>query len=191
MNILKRIWVHLTVLGKARRNRGDLLGWLVRRPQLLLAQTGYETALLLMGRMPSQLKTLAVAKAAMMVNCEFCLDIGAEIARTEGIPEEKLKALLTYADSPVLTDDEKLVVELAAAVSASPAVVPDDLRTRLEARFTRAQIAELAAEVAWENQRARLNQALGVRPSGFSDGSFCLVPEPAGAASAAGDGRAG
>ena len=114
----------------------------------------------------------------MVVNCEFCLDIGAEIARAEGITEEKLRALLTYADSPVLSDDEKLVVEFAAAISSSPAVVPDDLRARLEARFSRAQIAELAAEVAWENQRARLNQALGVRPSGFSDGSFCLVPEP-------------
>ncbi len=177
MGILKRIWLHLRVLGKARRNRGDLLGWLVRRPQLLMAQGTYESALLLMGRVPSGLKSLATAKAAMVVNCEFCLDIGAEIARTEGIPQEKLEALLTYEDSPVLTDDEKLVVGFAAAISASPAVVPDELRERLEARFTRTQIAELAAEVAWENQRARLNQALAVRPAGFSDGSFCLMPE--------------
>jgi hypothetical protein len=33
--------------------------------------------------------------------------------------------------------------------------------------------------IAWENQRARLNQALGVRPSGFADGQFCLLPESA------------
>jgi AhpD family alkylhydroperoxidase len=187
MGILKRIWVFLKVMRKAHRNRGDLLGWLVRRPQLLVAQGTYETALLAMGRMPAQLKTLAVAKAAMIVNCEYCLDIGAEIARTEGISDEKLQALLTYADSPVLSDDEKLVVELAAAVSASPAIVSDDLRARLEARFSRSQIAELAAEIAWENQRARLNQALAVRPAGFSDGSFCLVPEPSAAGLA--DGR--
>lgn len=177
MGILKRVLGYLKVLRKARRNRGDLLGWLVRRPQLLLAQGTYESALMLMGRMPAQLKTLGVAKAAMIVNCEYCLDIGAEIARVEGISDEKLKALLDYEDSPVLSDDEKLVVAFAAAISASPAVVPDDLHSRLEARFSRAQIAELAAEVAWENQRARLNQALAVRPSGFSDGAFCLVPE--------------
>ncbi|RHW25607.1 carboxymuconolactone decarboxylase family protein [Nocardioides immobilis] len=179
MGIVKRIWAYLRVLRKARRHRGDLLGWLVRRPQLLVAQGTYESSLMLMGRMPAQLKSLAVAKSAMIVNCEYCLDIGAEIARAEGIPDEKLRALLTYADSPVLSDDEKLVVGFAAAVSASPAIVPDELRAQLEARFTRAQIAELAAEIAWENQRARLNQALAVRPSGFSDGSFCLVPEPA------------
>lgn len=180
MGILKRIWDHLRVLRKARRNRGDLLGWLSRRPQLLLAQGSYEVLLILMGRMPAQLKTLAAAKAAMVVSCEFCLDIGAELARIGGIAEEKLRALTTYADSPLLSDDEKLVVEFAAAISSSPAVVSDNLRERLESRFTRSQVTELAAEVAWENQRARLNQALGVRPSGFSDGSFCLVPEPAG-----------
>jgi AhpD family alkylhydroperoxidase len=179
MGIVKRIWHHLVIFRKARRNRGDLLGWLIRRPQLLLAQGTYESSLLLMGRVPSPLKSLAVAKAAMIVNCEFCLDIGAEIARTDGISQEKLEALLTYEDSPVLTDDEKLVVAFSAAVSASPAVVPDELRARLEARFSRAQIAELAAEIAWENQRARLNQALAIRPVGFSDGSFCLIPEPA------------
>lgn len=178
MGIVKRIWVYVRVMRKARRNRGDLVGWLLRRPQLLLAQGTYESSLLLMGRMPAELKTLAVAKAAMIVNCEYCLDIGAEIARTEGIPEEKLVALLEYDDHPALSGDEQLVVAFAAAVSASPAIVPDDLRARLDARFTRAQLAELAAEVAWENQRARLNQALGVRPAGFSDGSFCLIPEP-------------
>ncbi|GAA1535649.1 carboxymuconolactone decarboxylase family protein [Nocardioides humi] len=177
MGILKRIWVHLRVLGKAKRHRGDLLGWLVRRPQLLVAQGAYESSMLLMGRLPAQLKTLAVAKAAMVVHCEFCLDIGAEMARTEGIPEDKLLALLEPDGNQALSADEQLVVAFAAAISGSPAVVPDELRSRLEARFTRAQLAELAAEVAWENQRARLNQALGVRPAGFSDGSFCLIPQ--------------
>lgn len=180
MGILTRIWAFLRVLGKAKRNRGDLLGWLVRRPQLLLAQGTYESSLMLMGRVPAQLKTLAVAKAAMIVNCEYCLDIGAEIARAEGIPQEKLEALLAFEDSTVLSPDEKLVVAYAAAISASPALVPDDLRARLDARFSRAQLAELAAEIAWENQRARLNQALGVRPAGFSDGAYCLVAEPGG-----------
>lgn len=177
MGILRRLWVYARVMRKARRNRGDLLGWLVRRPQLLVAQGAYESSLLMMGRLPAELKTLAVAKAAMIVNCEYCLDIGAEIARTEGISEEKLVALLDHDGNPALTDDEQLVVAFSAAISSSPAVVSDDLRARLEARFTRSQLAELAAEVAWENQRARLNQALGVRPAGFSDGSFCLVPE--------------
>lgn len=39
------------------------------------------------------------------------------------------------------------------------------------------QLAELAAAIAWENHHGRLNQALGIRPAGFSDSAFCAVPE--------------
>jgi alkylhydroperoxidase family enzyme len=58
-------------------------------------------------------------------------------------------------------------------------VLPAARRNRLDllGRFSRAQLAELVAAIAWENHRARVNQALGVRPSGFSDGEFCAVPE--------------
>jgi alkylhydroperoxidase family enzyme len=59
-----------------------------------------------------------------------------------------------------------------------PAPVSDDLRRRLLQQFSRAQLAELTATIAWENYRGRLNQALGVRPSGFTDGMACALPEP-------------
>ena len=36
-------------------------------------------------------------------------------------------------------------------------------------------LTELAAAIAWENHQGRLNQVLGVRPSGFSDGAVCLL----------------
>jgi len=174
---LKRIWGHLFVLTRARRNRTDLMGWLVRRPQLLLATGTFESALLAMGRLPAELKTLATAKAAMVVECEFCLDIGAALARHEGVSEAKLRALPAYADSDEFDAVEKLVLDFAVAMSSTPALVPDDLRAALLTHFSRGQLAELGAEIAWENQRARLNQGLGVRPAGFSDGAFCLVPQ--------------
>lgn len=31
--------------------------------------------------------------------------------------------------------------------------------------------------VAWENQRARLNQALGIRPADCTDGAYCALPQ--------------
>lgn len=178
MRILGRIWSHLRVLRQARRNRTDLPGWLVRRPQLAIGVGVYESGLLAMGRVDTELKILATAKAAMVVNCEFCLDIGAALARHEGIGEDKLRALPTYAESPAFTDLEKLVIGYAKALSSTPAVVSGEMRAELLRHLSRAQLAELTAEIAWENQRARLNQGLGVRPAGFSDGSYCLIPEP-------------
>ena len=181
MSILRRIWTHLRVLTQARRHRTDLPGWLARRPQLFAAYATYEAVLLSMGRLDPELKVLAAAKAAAIVNCEFCLDIGSALAEREGVPEAKLRALPRYLDSDELTDLEKQVIAFAEAMSSTPAVVPDDLRDRRLAVLSRTQLAELAAEVAWENHRGRLHQGLGVRPAGFSDGAFCMLPEGPGA----------
>lgn len=69
------------------------------------------------------------------------------------------------------------MLELAEAMTRTPTEVPDERRARLLQRFTSAAVVELMATIAWVNQRGRLNQALGVRPSGFSDGTVCAVPE--------------
>lgn len=181
MRTLRRTWGHLRVVAKARRNRGDLMGWLARRPQLALGTGVFETALLGCGRTDSALKQLVSAKTAMLVNCEFCLDIGSALARVEGIDETKLRELTRYRDSSLFTPVEKLALQLAEEMTRTPARISDGLREQLLEHLTRAQVMELAAEIAWENQRARLNQGLGVRPAGFSDGSYCLLPEPSGA----------
>jgi AhpD family alkylhydroperoxidase len=150
---------------------------MARRPQLLLGTALYELAIGLSARVDDRLKVLAELKVAAMVACEYCLDIGSALARGSGVTERQLRDLPTYRTSDAYDADERLVIELAETLTAVPAVVPDDLRSRLEARFSRAQLAELAAVIAWENQRARLNQGLGVRPSGFSDGELCVLPE--------------
>jgi hypothetical protein len=55
--------------------------------------------------------------------------------------------------------------------------VPDELFARLREHFDDEQIVELTAAVAIENFRARFNDALGIPPSGFSEGMFCPVPD--------------
>ena len=72
---------------------------------------------------------------------------------------------------------EKLAIELAEAMTRTPVDVSDELRASLLEHFTAGQVAELAAAIAWENHRARLNRALGVRATGMSDGQVCVLPE--------------
>ena len=91
--------------------------------------------------------------------------------------EQQLTDLSRYQDSPAFNEVEKLVLDLATAMTSTPAEVPDELRQALAQRFSKSQMAELAATIAWENHRARLNRALGVRAMGFSDGAVCAVPE--------------
>lgn len=177
MRALARIWNYLIVLGKARRNRSDLPRWMVRRPQLLVATGIYETALLLSNRLDPKLKELAELKVASLVTCEFCLDIGSALARGSGVGEDQLRDLARYRESDAYSELEKLVIGYAEAVTATPAPNPEELRSALLTHLSRGQVAELAATIAWENQRARLNQALGVRSAGMSDGQVCALPQ--------------
>lgn len=63
--------------------------------------------------------------------------------------------------------DEKLVLELADAVTATPAPVTPQLRTRLEERFSTPELVELSAAIAWENYRARSIRVFGFVSEGF------------------------
>lgn len=94
-----------------------------------------------------------------------------------GVSEQDLADLARYESSDRFSDADKLVLDLTVAMCSTPADVPEELRQQLLQHFTKAQLAEIASTVAWENHRARINKALGVRPAGFSDGAFCMVPE--------------
>lgn len=93
-----------------------------------------------------------------------------------GIDDQTLADINRWQESGRFTDVEKLGMELADAMCATPAEVSDDLRARLLDHFTPAQLMELVSAIAWENHRARVNRALGVREVGFSDGAFCVLP---------------
>lgn len=177
MGLVSQMRLHARVLTAGRRNQADLVRWLVLRPQLLGAVAAYETALLASARIDARLKALAELKAGAVINCEYCLDIGSALAQAAGVTEAQLRALPSFRTSEQFSESEKLVLELAEAMTRVPTTVEDGLRERLLGRFSRAQLTELAAAIAWENHRARMNQALGVRPSGFSDGAFCAIPE--------------
>ncbi|QIS11020.1 carboxymuconolactone decarboxylase family protein [Nocardia arthritidis] len=179
MRALKRLWHYLKAFGSARRNRTDLAGWLIRRPQVLIGTMVYETVLMFSNRLEPRLKELAELKVAGLVNCEFCLDIGSALANSAGLSERQITDLPKYKSSDAYSELEKLVLAYAEAATATPPPLDiADLRTELLTHLSKGQLAELAATIAWENQRARLNQALGVRPTGMADGMACALPEP-------------
>ena len=177
MSVLGQMDSFRRVFPTARRNRADLFRWLRRRPQLLAAVGFHEVALAASARVDPRLKALAEIKAAALTNCEYCLDIGSAFSRALGVSDAQLRALPAFRESSAFDDTEKLVLEFADAMTRTPAHIGDDLRRSLLTAFSEAQVTELAAAIAWENHRGRLNQALGVRPSGFSDSDFCAVPE--------------
>ena len=109
---------------------------------------------------PKGSRLLAATKAAALPGCEFCMDIGSMISSRAGITEEQLRALPDYADEPAVHRDEKLVLDLAAGMTATPVDVPDELFARLREHFDEPQLVELAAEIA-----SRTTARASTRPS--------------------------
>ena len=50
----------------------------------------------------------------------------------------------------------------------TPTTVDDDLRERLQAEFSKKQLAELTHFIAVENLRARFNRGFDIQPEGYT-----------------------
>ena len=151
-------------------------------PELLGGILKIEQATAKAKRVDNGLKVLAQLKASTIIGCEYCIDLGSQIARRSGFSDEKLLALPHHRDSGLFSEIEMLVLDYAAAMTRTPAEVSDELFAALRAHLNQAQMVELTSVIALENMRSRFNWAMDVTAAGFSEGMVCAVPEPSSAA---------
>jgi 4-carboxymuconolactone decarboxylase len=147
-----------------------------RHPRLAFAFMRANRAAERTPHVPKLLAELAVLRAATMVGCEFCIDIGSEFARRSGLTDDQLRHLHDAHASGLFDADQLLVIDLAGAMSATPAKVDDELMERVQDRLGVKGTMELVQLIAWENTRARMNIALGLGAEGFSEGKACALP---------------
>jgi alkylhydroperoxidase family enzyme len=123
------------------------------------------------GRQVDQrLKDLAVMAAAGKIGCSWCLDFGYwEATMNHQVPVEKIRNVPDWWDSDLFTELERLVLGYAEAMTATPAAVTDEQVAMLLEHLSEAQLVELTAIIAVENQRSRINAALGLAAQGFKD----------------------
>ncbi len=120
------------------------------------------------------LRWLAIQATSAAIGCSWCIDYGYFESVQAGMDPAKVREVARWRDSEVYDDRERLVLEYAEAVNATPSAVDDDLAARLRQVFSDKEIVELAGWVALENYRSRFNAGLGLRSEGFSD--RCEVP---------------
>lgn len=146
---------------------------------LLFGYGALEKSLATRPRVPEPLRALVQLKSAVMQGCEMCQDIGSAEARAKGVKEAQLVDLHRYRDSEHFDELERLVLDLAVAMTVTPVQVDDELIAALRAHFDDGQLVELVQLVAVENLRSRFNAAFGLGAAGFSDGMVCARMEPA------------
>ena len=83
------------------------------------------------------------------------------MGRKAGLSDEKLRTV-PGDDRSSFNDTERLVIELADAMTETPANISDDLYCRLRKQFSEEQLMQLGAQIAFENYRARWNRIFNV-----------------------------
>jgi len=83
------------------------------------------------------------------------------VGRKAGLSDEKLLAV-PGQNMTLFNDTERLVIELADAMTDTPANISDDLYARLRKQFSEEQLMQLGAQIAFENYRARWNRIFDV-----------------------------
>ncbi|WP_207842928.1 carboxymuconolactone decarboxylase family protein [Williamsia soli] len=145
-------------------------------PGLLMAFGVSETAVEKASTaLPANIREIAVYRVAWTVGCSWCVDFGAMLQRLDDLDVDRLEHIADYQTSPLYSDDERAVIAYADAMTATPMTATDEQVADLQERFGNKGVIEVTYQIGLENQRARVNAALGITDQGFSTDS-CRVP---------------
>ncbi|MDA8123682.1 MAG: carboxymuconolactone decarboxylase family protein [Deltaproteobacteria bacterium] len=124
------------------------------------------------GKLNKRILKLVRLSASFAAGCPFCIDMNSAEWSEAGLVVAEIRALQEEADPesvPSLSTREKLAVRYARLISSTPLRFPPEYIGELTANFTEREIVVLASTAAQVNYWARLIQALGIPPAGFSD----------------------
>jgi alkylhydroperoxidase family enzyme len=100
------------------------------------------------------------------------MDINSARAAEANGSMDKVAELLTWRDSKLFSEAERVALEYAERVTYTDQQVDDAFFARLKQHYSEPQIVELTAAIAFENFRSKFNPSLGVEAQGF-----CMVPK--------------
>lgn len=173
MNPLLRLAVRIAERTAGRRMEpARLLAWY---PRAAIGSGVLE--MLVAHHEPSErLLKLVRVTASFTANCAFCVDMNSFEHERAGLSDAELAALASGDTDGVPTFEarERLAIEYTRRISSSPLVFPAELLTALREEFSERELVILATTAAQVNYWARVIQALGITPAGFTEA--CRVP---------------
>jgi alkylhydroperoxidase family enzyme len=155
-----------------RRTYGDVLDnalALMHNRKVLKALFAFEKKVATWDRLDPDLKVLAQAVSASVIGCSWCMDFGYYAAHSQGLDTSKLGHIPSWRESDVFSPVERRVLEYAEAMTVTPPEVTDEMAEALRADLGDEAFVELTMMVAVENERSRMNSALGLTSQGFKD----------------------
>lgn len=123
-----------------------------------------------------RIQNLVELKAATMIGCEFCVDLGSQICRNSGFTDDELLAIPNYRSSELFSDQEKAALDFTVGFMRTPVDISDEVFANAQKHFSNKQLVEIAALLTVVNLD-RFNAAFGIGSAGFSEGLVCVRPE--------------
>jgi alkylhydroperoxidase family enzyme len=145
-------------------------------PKLMMAMGRFNQAVRKAHGVDERVRHLVELKGGQMIGCEYCVDLGSQIARHSGFSDDELLALPRYRTSELFTEREKTALDFTVAVMRTPVEVSDELFARMQRFFSDRQLVELTVLLTLVNLD-RFNAAFGIGAAGFSEGMVCLTPD--------------
>jgi AhpD family alkylhydroperoxidase len=146
------------------------------QPKMMIGMGKFNQAVRKGRSVDGRLKNLVELKGAQMIGCEYCVDLGSQICRNNGVSDEELLALPRYHQSDLFTEREKIALDYAVAVMRTPVEVTDELFAEMKGHFSDEQLVEITALLTVVNLD-RFNAAFGIGSAGFSEGMVCVPPD--------------
>ena len=95
------------------------------------------------------------------------MDLHSAVGGKAGLSPAKIEAALGWCESRELTQREKIALQYADRVSATPVDVSDEFFATLQDQFNEREILELTSFIAHENYNAKMNRPLRVEANGL------------------------
>lgn len=124
------------------------------------------------GGISQRILKLVRMAASFATACPFCIDMNSHEHASLGIDAREVSALrgqFAIEDVDSFSERERLAIQYARLVSQTPLKFQPGFFEQLRQHFDEREIVILASTAAQVNYWARLIQALGIPPAGFSD----------------------
>ena len=124
------------------------------------------------GGISQRILKLVRMAASFATACPFCIDMNSHEHAALGIDAREVAALrgqVDLEDVSSFSPRERLVIQYARLISQTPLKFQSDFIEQFKQHFNEREMVILASTAAQVNYWARLIQALGIPPAGFSD----------------------
>lgn len=112
---------------------------------------------------PSLLEVIRL-RNARTVNCVFCKSVRYDVARADGLTEDRVEMIADGYEASDLPEREKLALALADSYLGFPAKVGPDLSPRLHREFGDDEIASMLVALMTFNFTSRMAVSIGGMP---------------------------